>query len=405
MESALDPAAPADQRVVTIDFLKLIGALFMTMMNVSMFNLLPYFLELRGATQGFYGAVAGSLGISNVVFMFLLGNLADRWGKRRSVLLYTLPMLLGSLIAIWGQEQSVYWYFLCRILQGMFMGLGFPLMFAWVVALAPPQKKLEALALFGIGGLLANTLGPLLAEIILDLQPPRDRPEAYLAVWITAASLQLVGIGLLAITRNAPTEEASAGQAHLFALMRRPFTRQMMMVTIAFGGVFGIYTSFGKNFVVSIGLNYVSVLFATYSAGAILSRLLVKPLASLTGQTNLIPLGLIGVGLTFLVLSFSSTYLELAIAGLCYGFGHGVLYPALCVRFLDMQGPADVGRATILYQGMFAAGWGLMPYLGGFILQITQFSTLFGLLVCVTAISMVQHQYAEYLYHARRSPA
>jgi len=52
------PAAEP-QRVLNPDYLKLWCGLLFFMLNMSAFNLLPYYLELRGASPDLYGQVAG----------------------------------------------------------------------------------------------------------------------------------------------------------------------------------------------------------------------------------------------------------------------------------------------------------------------------------------------------------
>ncbi|MBI3991900.1 MAG: MFS transporter, partial [Candidatus Lambdaproteobacteria bacterium] len=397
-------APDVPQRVVNINFVKLNVAMFMLMINMSMFNLLPYYLELRGASQSFYGAVAGAMGVSNFLAMAFYGHRADQWSRRSSVLIYLIPMFLGNFVAIGAMFGDLNWYFLSRLLHGLFMGLGFPIMFAWVVELTPPERKHETLALFGVGGLMSNTVGPLIAELILGAQADPTSPDGYLPVFIAGTLISVLGAAAVMITPNRFAPPLAAGEKpSLLPMLRRNETKLLLLITIVFGGMFGVYVNFGKNFVADLGLTYVSVLFGTYTGGAILSRVLIRPVTAIVRQNNLIPVGLLGVAATFVMLSLSGGYWGLAMSGLFYGLGHGILFPALFVRFIDMQKKSESGRSTILYQGMFSAGWGALPYVGGLVVQQSSFQSLYAALAALCGFAMLVHQMAERMAGQRKA--
>ena len=391
-------------RVVNINFVKLNVAMFLLMINMSMFNLLPYYLELRGASQSYYGAVAGSMGVANFLAMALFGHRSDQWSRRSTVLIYLIPMFLGNFVAIGAMNADINWYFLSRLLHGLFMGLGFPIMFAWVVELTPPERKHETLALFGVGGLMSNTVGPLIAELILDAQADPTSPGAYLPVFISGTLITVLGAVAVMITPNRFAPPLAAGEKpSLRPILRRTETKLLLLITIAFGGMFGVYVNFGKNYVAALGLTYASVLFGTYTGGAILSRVLIRPVTALVRPGNLIPVGFLWVAATFAMLSLSGGYWGLAVSGLCYGLGHGILFPALFVRFIDVQKKSESGRSTILYQGMFSAGWGFLPYIGGMVVQQTSFQSLYAALAAMCGLAMLTHQMVERLVAARKA--
>jgi predicted MFS family arabinose efflux permease len=241
-------------------------------------------------------------------------------------------------------------------------------------------------------------VGPLIAELILNAQADPLSPDAYRPVFIAGMLITVLGALAVMITPNRfapPLEEGE--KPSLRPILRRNETKLLLLITIAFGGMFGVYVNFGKNFVAALGLTYVSVVFGTYTGGAILSRVLIRPITALVRPGNLIPVGFLWVAATFVMLSLSGGYWGLAISGLCYGLGHGILFPALFVRFIDMQKKSESGRSTILYQGMFSVGWGFLPYVGGFVVQQTSFQSLYAALAAICGFAMLVHQIAERL--------
>ena len=381
---------PVPDKILNANFIKIwFGQLFY-MLNLSSFNLLPYFLELRGASPDLYGQVMGSMGISNLICLILLARRADVWSRKGTVLFWFGASLLGNLIAIWAMGRpELEWYYLPRLLQGVFMALGFPLVFTWALELCPPNKRQVALAWFGIGGLLANSLGPTLTEIVLSLAGDPNNPANYLYVFIMTTVFHLMALGVFLTVDNTRADNAGGTTLGMTPLLRRRETLYTIFIGMSFGGMFGSLMSFGKNFTVHIGLEYVSVLLWAYTIGAILSRIFIQQITRHINEVHLIPAGLLGLGLTFLLLGHSWDYWTIGAMGLFYGFSHGVLYPTLFVRFINYQQPNEMGRATSLFQGFFAVGWGFFPMAGGTVIRVAGFTTLFSLLTAFAGICIM----------------
>lgn len=382
---------------MTPDFIKLWFGQHLFMLNMSIFNLLPYYLELRGVGPDLYGQVAGSMGISIVICMVLFARRADIWSRKTTIGVYFIASLAGNIVALWAMSQpDPRWYFVARLLQGVFMALGFPLIFTWAVELSPPDRKHVVLAWFGIAGLLSNSLGPSLAEWVLSLQPNPNSPDAFFPVFVMSTGFQVASLFFFIWVRDTRAKrvegEDSIGMRPLLA---RPHSLLLLLVTASFGGMFGIIMSFGKNYVVSVGLDYVSVLLWAYTIGAIFSRVFIQQISRYVEERHIVMLGLAGLGLTFLMLINTGAYTMLAATGFLYGLSHGVLYPTLFVRFLNFQKSSETGRAATLFQGTFSIGWGLLPLAGGTIVRLTSFNALFGMLVVLSLVGVALAVWAE----------
>lgn len=397
--SATEPPAPP-ARLFTAAYLRLFAGKFCFMMCMAIFFLLPHYLELRGTSQSFYGAVAGSIGLTSFLSVVALGYRGDVWSRKTTVLVYLVPTLLGNVAALLAMEASPAWYFLTRMLHGVTMGLGFPVIFTWVAELSPAARRTEALAYFGMAGLTASTAGPLLGELILQAQGTPVRAGHYF--WVFAAATGLVGLAALLIATVPTTRAARAGEgdAGLLPLLRQPAPRLALLVILGFGGVFGGLMAFGKTHAAALHLEFASILYGAFTGGAILSRIFIRGLLHTLSQTHLIPIGLAGVAAGFVLLGLAGGYPLLAAAGLVYGLSHGVLYPSLNVRFFDFFTRAELGRASILYVGAFNAGVGLFPYWGGTVAGHTGFATLFYLFAAIALAAIGLHWQVERL-HAR----
>ncbi len=370
------------------------------MLNMSIFNLLPYYLELRGASPSFYGQVAGSMGVSNVIALALFSQYADVFSRKRAVAQYFLSTLAGNALALWALNQpSLNWYVGVRLLHGVFMGLGFPLVFSWVVDLCPPQRKQVALAWFGIAGIVANSLGPFLAELVLNSQANPQDPKAWKAVFAMATVFQVSGFVCWMSTKNSHPIKHQPPQAtpaaSLLALIKQQPVLLMLLTSAGFGGMFGTVMSFSKNYISQLGLRYVSLLLWAYTVGALSSRVFIQPISTYIPQKHLAPFALGAMGCSFVMLAAAEGYGGLGASGFLYGLSHGVLYPVLFAAFLDSQKTNEAGRAATLFQGGFSVGWGGFPLFGGSVIRLAGFAWLFGILglfgfVCILLVYRAQ---------------
>lgn len=401
--SAAEPAPIVPQGVLSRDFAKLFAGFFCFMVSMSIFNLLPHYLELRGAGGGMYGAIAGTMGLTSFAAILLLGHTADRWSRKTTVSAYLGIALLANGVAVAAMWAPLEWYFFTRVLQGLPMAIALPLLSAWAMECSPPGRKHEVVAWLGVAGLLAESVGPLLAETILTLQPGASGGFSYLPVFLAAGVFMLAAQGSLLTARDArAAPDEGSGARGLPALLLAGDSVLVLALATVFGGVFGVFISFGKNYVTGVGLEFSSVLFGAYTGGALVIRIFITPLIRYVTPRYLIPCGFLAVGAAFFLLGRADSYLALSVSGLVYGFGHGVLYPTLFVRFVENQRPSEIGRASILVLGFFSGGWGLFPYLGGFILEQAGFPTLFNLLAAVAVGSIVLHLLTERRRRAAR---
>ncbi len=104
--------------------------------------------------------------VANAIVIPLSGWLADVIGRKRYYMLSVAAFAATSLLC--GLAPSLTLLVLFRILQGMAGGGLQPTTQAMLVDTFPPQKRGQALAMFGLTVILAPTIGPVLGGYITD---------------------------------------------------------------------------------------------------------------------------------------------------------------------------------------------------------------------------------------------
>ena len=128
----------------------------------------PYFMLYlsrdRGLTLTFAGMLVALSGLGSAFSQVLGGVFTDRFGRRRTILLfYGLGTLLNIVLTLMVADSTAMWLFAAvYIMGGLVWGMTQPAVTAVITDLAPKEKLTEA---FGLAQIIANVgwiFGPLL---------------------------------------------------------------------------------------------------------------------------------------------------------------------------------------------------------------------------------------------------
>src|ERR687889_947106 len=97
----------------------------------------------------------------------IYGKLSDLYG-RRPIFIWAVGLFLGASVFA-GLSQEMWQFVLARGLQGLGGGAVFPIAFAIIADLYPPEERAKYGALFGAVFGLSSVLGPLLGGFITDV--------------------------------------------------------------------------------------------------------------------------------------------------------------------------------------------------------------------------------------------
>jgi MFS family permease len=125
------------------------------------------YAQSRGASLAIIGAMASAYLISNFVFQYPVGWLADRWGRKEVMIVGLTAQAALSLIYLFIADPIL--FIILRFVEGIAAAAILPSARALIVDTIPSEKQGEAYGIFnaffnagfllgpGIGGLLAST--------------------------------------------------------------------------------------------------------------------------------------------------------------------------------------------------------------------------------------------------------
>ena len=341
------------------DFLLALAGYFFLFMSVSLFFLFPVVLERFGPSQGRIGLIMGIHSIVAIAIRPVFGRMIDVRGGRR-IALFGLFILLFSVPFFHFVGDAGWLPFLLRALTGLGWGISMTATIAVCSDLGPVERLALSMGIIGIAGLVANALGPLLAEEILRGFGPGRLYDA--SVLFLVAALVCV---LLTREIVKPESDGKGGGMRVLRTVPWVLAAVISAMPIFHGAIRGAMIYFIAVFGNSVGISRVGTFFLVFSLAAILTRFGGGDLSDRIGRKKvMLPAALIIVGNLFLIAQVRSLPL-LIVTGFIGGLGQGLIFPALSAYIIDFLGRENKGLAISLYLSLFDVGMGIgSPFFG-----------------------------------------
>jgi len=383
------------------DFLLSLASYFFLYMTVSLFFLLPVVLEKFTTRQSRIGLIMGIHSVVAIAIRPFFGRLIDVRGGRRIALLGLFIFIFA--VPFFNFVGDAGWLpFLLRSLTGLGWGISMTATIAMCSDLAPVDRLAKSMGVIGVAGLVANALGPLLAEQLL-------RVGGAAAPYNVSLLFLLASLGCVLAAREFPEPACDVRPGGTKALKLIPWALAAIVgsVPVFHGAIRGAMIYFIAVFGHSIGISRIGPFFVVFSAAAILTRFRMGDLSDRFGRKAIIlPAALIIAGNMVMIAQVRSFSL-LMVTGFVGGLGQGLIFPALSTYIIDFMGRENKGLAISLYNSLFDVGMGLGSPLFGWISDMAGYRWMYRvagmfLLVSTTAF-MIKAPATERLTDGVRS--
>lgn len=313
------------------------------------------YAESRGASLAIIGAMGSSYLISNFLFQYPSGWLADRWGRKPMMILSLLLQAVVS--ASYLLITSPFLFVVVRFAEGAVAAAYLPSARALITDAIPPQRRGEAFgiysAFFNTGFLLGPALGGFLAA------------TGYASAFIGAVLFRLVAVVIIIVLVKTPPrrlrgEQEQARQVPLRELFALPLLAAYIIafVDYLFVGFDISLTPLWLHNNLGSSVTMIGVAYIAFSITSIISAPFGGRLADRRRRSTLILIfGIAQVPLYF-VYGLASVVITVIIAFAIHGIVYSFTVPAIDAHLAVSSTPD--ARARI--QGIYSAT-GMM---GGF---------------------------------------
>jgi len=337
---------------------------------------LPIYIQKIGGTESEIGFIIGVFTISAVVLRPFIGQEIDRRG-RKNILISGLLVFLVSML-LYNYTNSVTSLLLLRVFHGIGWGAATTAATTLIADIAPPNRRGEAMGIFGMSSNVAMAIGPALSMLLLQAYD-------FSILFIIGAGIALVSL-LLAL----PISETMASHPKTPLFSREALFASTLMFTVSL--TYGSLVSFLSLFAQKQGIINPGIFFTVFAATLILVRAFAGRLSDTKGRKFVILPGMILIAASLFVLSTASVLFVFLMAALLYGLGFGLVHPSLMALLVDSVSEKGRGAAMGTFTAAFDLGIGMGSIILGFVLQYFGFKVMYslaGLIVLGGAVLLI----------------
>lgn len=374
--------------ILTPPFLMAALGNFLFFTSLAGFFLLPLHLKELGATETQLGLIMGCYSATAIVTQPVVGAWVDRTGRRPFLVSGALLTAAAALLFAVAPDALALFPVL-RLLQGVAYSVYFVANFTLVVDLVPPERRGEALGIFGISGLTSTAVGPALGELVV-------RGFGFRGFFLGAGVLALAGAIVSARVPEPPTRRPQHPRSAegLVEVARGIVTAPRLPMTLAFsfGLGLGVVFTFFPTYAATLEVQRVGLFAVAYSLAALMVRAVGGRLVDTMGpRAVIIPalaLQVVGAALlAILAVLVGRLHLPptpfLCLAGVLAGGAHGFLYPALTTLVMDVTPEDRRGRVVGVFSAFMLGGQAAGAMCFGYLAHALGYSIMFGILALV----------------------
>ncbi|QSB15335.1 MFS transporter [Natronosporangium hydrolyticum] len=377
--------------------------------------LLAFYLSRdRGFDSAYVGLVVGLIAAGGAVGVVIGGQLADRWGRRRSLLL--AQSLAGVMLLAMGWSHQPWLILVVGVLLGCSQSMARPVYGAMMVDIVPPVDRIRAFTLNYWANNLAFTFASIVGGLVLDVN--------YLLIFVVnaaaVAATALLIFKLVPETRPDPPQPvAETGTDDPSPRRENPY------VDWVFLGVCGLVflnTMIFMQYQITLPLAMVEdgldastygMVIAVNAVMIVFGQLFVPRLVRSWQRSTLLAVSAVIAGTGFGLTAFASEIWFYAVTVVIWTIGEMLQSPANATMIGNLSPAAARGR----YQGMFSltisaatflaavVGGAVMGYFGGTAVWVSCF--VLGLVIAALqlAIGPVRERRIREITAAHPAPA
>jgi MFS family permease len=322
------------------------------------------------------GVVIGSYAITGLLLRPFAGRLADHRGRKPTVLLGSALVAIGGFMYL--LPLGVTGLIAARLVLGAGEGTVFTAGSAWIVDLAPIERRGRVIGLYGLAVWAGLSIGPLIGELLLHA-------SGYTLVWLFAGTVPLLG-ALIAWRLPDPFHAVPHPEGERHALIEREAVRPG--AALALGSIgYGTMAAFVVLHLEARGVGHGAAVFGAFATMVVLTRLIGGDLPDRVGPVRVAFAAAIveAIGLSTIAIAHS---LPVAIAGaLAMGAAFSLLYPSLSLIVVSRVSDTRRGAALGTFTAFFDAGVGFGAPLAGAAAALSSYEGAFLLAAAIALVS------------------
>jgi MFS transporter, YNFM family, putative membrane transport protein len=321
-------------------------------------SLLPQIATDFRTTVGVAAIVLTAYALTHGSIQFVVGPVADRFGKYRTVAIASL--VAAALVAVCGTVSSLPQLAIARLATGAVAGWVIPVSMAYVGDVTPADRLQPILARYASGYILGQLFGQAAGGVLGDLFGWRKVFFALAGMFALAAGGLIFELIANPQTRAADHHAASRRGfiADYAQVLSNPFARMIIIVGFIEGALaWGAFAYIGANLHLRFDLSFtlVGLTVACFGIGGLIYSGLVRLLVRRLGQIGLTIIGGFVITAAYVVLAFQPVWWFAPFAVTAIGLGFYMFHNTLQTKATQMT-PEARGTAVAIFSSALYFG-------------------------------------------------
>ncbi len=355
-----------------------------------------YAVDEYHATTSQAGLVTGIFIVGTLIGRLFIGRSIDSIGRKRTLFIGLILYILSS--ALYFIHLGIAFLLITRLLHGITLGIASTATGTIVAQIIPASRRGEGIGYYSMSATLATAIGPFVGLYMSQ----HTSTQIIFSLCLVLGIISLI----TAFFVNVPVLEGATKRKgeNGFKLSQfiEPKAIPIALITLVVAFCYSSVLSFINFYAIEIDLvSAASFFFLVYSIAVLASRPFTGRLMDVKGANYVMYPAFIFFTAGMLLLGFAHNSLTLLAAGVLIGLGFGNMQSCTQAIAIKLTPPHRMGLATSTFFIFLDAGLGFGPYLLGFFIPFTGYSTLYMILGVVVLVSSGLY----YLLHGKKEKA
>jgi len=377
-----------EQKLWTKEFIvtSLVNFLLTIMFFLLMVTMSNYAVETYSVNVSTAGLVASIFVLGSLLGRLLVGRLIARFGMVNVLVVGLLGAVLISFSYFFANGVAT--LLLIRILHGFTIGLVSTTTGTICVQITPISRKGEGISYYSLSAVLGTAIGPFIGMLLTDLKNGFEWMFALNVMTgiVCIFVIKIARIQLPEVEKPAITKKAKAFSVSDY-IDKQAIPISILMLTIGFGfsSVTSYLTLYGKETGLIEAVGY---FFFVHSICVLCSRPFTGKMIDARGANIVVYPCMLLFATGMFVYSQSTATWMIVIAAICMGLGFGNFNSAAQTIAVKNADPSRLGTATATYFMFIDLGFGLGPYILGYVIEGVGFRLLYMVASCIGLVCL-----------------
>ncbi|MED4688243.1 MFS transporter [Peribacillus frigoritolerans] len=349
-----------------------------------MVTLAIYAVNELDASTSEAGLISGIFIIGTLIGRLLIGRFIDSIGRKKTLFIGLIFFTLTTILYF--VDLGIGFLLVNRLIHGMAMGMASTATGTIVAQIIPATRKGEGIGYYSMSATLATAIGPFIGLFMAQ----HTSFQVIFSFCLALGVISLITAFFLYVPALKVTAKVTESKGFKLSNFIEPKALPISIITLLLAFCYSSVLSFISFYAIEIDLvNTASFFFVVYAVAVLISRPFSGPLMDRKGSNFIMYPAFIIFGVGLLLLSMTTNSFTLLAAGFLIGLGFGNMQSSSQAIAVKLTPPHRMGMATSTFFIMLDAGLGFGPYILGFIIPVTGYSTLYvilGVLVILTSV-------------------